>query len=1065
MFVRTIFVVLCVVISFFLFLSFQNSSKNTALEALKEKALEFESNQQFDSAAIYFAKARTLADKSNVKESRQSVLEAEMFFWVNRSDKKLHEVKKHLHSLWPVYNSDVKFRVNYYDAKSILFLKNSVRDSFDYFFEKTVAELKISKDTKYEITYYSLVAQLFMANDDFFGAKKYVVLAENCIQENPPKNKNDLSGYFFVATEFYTKYGDYEKALRATLNSLEILKNETPDDVVEISNTLNNLGAIYDGLEDFENAEKYYNESLKLSLKFDNNASIGISYNNIGNVALTLNKNNDYKISTEAFKTSLSYSKGNSLIDIQNKIISYQGLTWLYIKQNKLDSAKYYVESLLELQKISNYREEFTYQRIGKIAQMEKDFNRAIYFFEKALGIFRNKLGDKHPDTSWTLNRLAEVFIDQKKYLQASPLLQKAIASNTTEGVDSLNLRQNPDVSKVIDRDLMLYQLNTKIALLDSMRINGLAGIKSLDVYNAAVASVDLILYINQNVQHAASKSYWLNKESVRIFEQAIYYALLVAEEEKNNKYKDQAFLLAEKSKSILLFESRKEKSAARFAGVPDSLTEKENSLKRLFYSLEKKRNNALLEKDSQLISAFDRELLEIQMNIESLRSLLKKSYPEYYRLKYQELNIKPSDITTKLNDSTVILEYFQGKNRSFVFVLRNNAFECHQVLADSTLTNKALNFQKLVADLPYAINSPEEYFRKYSNAALEQYNLWLKPYLKAEDRSKRLVIIADGTLSYLPFEALLTQKPEISNGINYSKLPYLMNDYTVNYNYSAQLWLDHRKPKRQLNGKILAMGPSYTDGENDSTVVYRQLRSEKEVRQRGGVKDLPGASKEISMLKNNYKGKYFDEFDASEKNWKNEASNYGILHFAMHGLLDENEPEFSSLVFSEDGNKEEDNFLYAYEIKELNLNASLAVLSACETGAGMYQGGEGVVSLGRGFMYAGVPSIVMTLWKLNDQSASDLIADFYANLQDGQQKDQALRNAKIKYLEKSNGMAAHPALWACFIQLGDYSAIKIDKIGNFNYLIYVGLFLSAIGVLYFYFRRRKNSNQNKIEF
>jgi hypothetical protein len=135
MFVRTIFVVHCVVISFFLFLSFQNSSKNTALEALKEKALEFESNQQFDSAAIYFAKARTLADKSNVKESRQSVLEAEMFFWVNRSDKKLHEVKKHLHSLWPVYNSDVKFRVNYYDAKSILFLKNSVRDSFDYFFE------------------------------------------------------------------------------------------------------------------------------------------------------------------------------------------------------------------------------------------------------------------------------------------------------------------------------------------------------------------------------------------------------------------------------------------------------------------------------------------------------------------------------------------------------------------------------------------------------------------------------------------------------------------------------------------------------------------------------------------------------------------------------------------------------------------------------------------------------------------------------------------------------------------------------------------------------------------
>jgi tetratricopeptide (TPR) repeat protein len=337
--------VIPVIFGLFLFLlfSFQFSSNNSVVEELKEKAMEFESNQQFDSAAFYFAKARALADKSNVKESRQAVIEAEINFWVNRSDKKLNEVKSQLHLLWAVYNTDAKFRINYYDAKSILFLKNAVPDSFDYFFDKTVAELKINKNTEYEITYYSLIAQLFMANDDLFGAKKYVVLAENCIRENSPKNKNELSAYFFVATEFYTKYGDYEKALRATLNSLEILKNETPDDVVEISNTLNNLGAIYDGLEDFENAEKYYNESLKLSLKFDNNASIGISYNNIGNVALTLNKNNDYKISTEAFKTSLSYSKGNSLIDIQNKIISYQGLTWLYIKQNKLDSAKYYV--------------------------------------------------------------------------------------------------------------------------------------------------------------------------------------------------------------------------------------------------------------------------------------------------------------------------------------------------------------------------------------------------------------------------------------------------------------------------------------------------------------------------------------------------------------------------------------------------------------------------------------------------------------------------------------------------------------------------------------------------
>ena len=266
MFVRITFALLLIFASFFLFISFQNSSKNTAVDALKDKALEFESNQQFDSAAFYFAKARALADKSNVKESRQAVLEAEINFWVNRSDKNLNEVKSQLHLLWAVYNTDAKFRINYYDAKSILFLKNAVPDSFDYFFDKTLAELKINKNTEYEITYYSLIAQLFMANDDLFGAKKYVVLAENCIRENTPKNKKELSAYFFVATEFYLRYGDCEKALKATLNSYEIIKTESPDDKVEISNTLNNLGVAYECLEDYENAEKYFNESLKISL-------------------------------------------------------------------------------------------------------------------------------------------------------------------------------------------------------------------------------------------------------------------------------------------------------------------------------------------------------------------------------------------------------------------------------------------------------------------------------------------------------------------------------------------------------------------------------------------------------------------------------------------------------------------------------------------------------------------------------------------------------------------------------------------------------------------------------
>jgi hypothetical protein len=134
-------------------------------------------------------------------------------------------------------------------------------------------------------------------------------------------------------------------------------------------------------------------------------------------------------------------------------------------------------------------------------------------------------------------------------------------------------------------------------------------------------------------------------------------------------------------------------------------------------------------------------------------------------------------------------------------------------------------------------------------------------------------------------------------------------------------------------------------------------------------------------------------------------------------------------------------------------------VLSACEAGTGKYQRGEGVMSIGRGFMYAGVPSVVMTLWKLNDQSAAELIGNFYKNLAKGMQKDKALQQAKIQYLEASNNNTAHPALWACLMQLGDYSPVKIEKVNYFNYLI-ISLVLGSVLALLIFFYRRKLMQQ-----
>ncbi len=1045
--------VIPVIFGLFLILlfSFQISTPLKTIVELREVADKLAYNEQFDSAAFYYEKARKLAKEKKMDEELILILKKELILWTARTDLDIPPKRKKIALYWNEFQATPRFRQYFYDAQSSFFLYEMKLDSFQVYAEKTLAEIAINKDWDFEVNFYTFLAQQFLHADDFVSAFKYLKKAEISLQKCIDPKDIGLLDFYYVCNEIYNLHGEYELALKYSLICLELEFKTNSYKYQNLKTAFVNVAVNYNELGDFENGLKYYNEALKIQLKTNEVYEASILYENMGGCYLSLNR---FDEAYEFFKKAVELSQKEEEPIVMNQISVYRSMADFLIKTNRTDSAIIFVEDLLEFQKNTKRSLDRSYEVIGRVYTKAGEFKKARYYYEKAVQIVNQKFEKKNYRTSNVYYSFAGLCLAEGKLKEGLGHIQKAIYANTTEEIDSVNYRSNPDPKFVNNKELMMNGLRLKSIILDSMRVNKIDQISAVDIFAVSKVTSDLLLHISQTVNYR-SKLVWLNKKAHTYFQHAIYYSILAAEETKEEKYKEEAFLISERSKSILLYESLKEKTSNKFGTVPDSLLLRENRLKKFANLVERKKRDAIVENDSQAILSFEKDLLEIQQEIDIIAYIIKKDYPDYHKLKFQLLNIKPKDVMSKLDDKTITLEYFQGKNRSFVFVLRKNDFECHQVIADSTVTNSVLDFQKLVADLPYAINSPEEYFRKYSNAALEQYNLWLKPYLKAEDKSKRLVIIADGTLSYLPFEALLTKEAEISKDPNYAKLPYLLNDYTLNYDYSAQLWLEHKEPRKQLNGKILAMGPSKKIESKDTSSITIQNTNKKELRLRSDAKDLPGAEKEILALKNEYQGKYYDKFEASEKNWKKEAKDYGILHFAMHGLLDENEPEFSSLMFSDNGDKEEDNFLCAYEIKESKLNASLAVLSACETGAGKYQRGEGVVSLGRGFMYAGVPSVVMTLWKLNDQSATELISDFYANLQAGQQKDKALRNAKIKYLEKSNGMSAHPALWACFIQLGDYSPIFLAQKSYFNYLIISAVIGSVIVLLLFFYRRK----------
>jgi CHAT domain-containing protein len=286
--------------------------------------------------------------------------------------------------------------------------------------------------------------------------------------------------------------------------------------------------------------------------------------------------------------------------------------------------------------------------------------------------------------------------------------------------------------------------------------------------------------------------------------------------------------------------------------------------------------------------------------------------------------------------------------------------------------------------------------------------------------KKTKLVIIPDGVLNYLPFETLLTEIKKDNKKILYSDLPFLVKKYPVSYVQSASVLknLLSQEPGKgnagSVNKKLIAFGdPVYEAGKDTSlTSVIRFNR-------------LEFSGKEVEKIASFFKpgsAEIFLRDDATEENVKgnSELRKYNYIHFATHGLIDEKKPDLSSLVLTQHSNPGEDGFLRATEIFNLDMNADLVVLSACQTGLGKLVRGEGMVGLTRAFMYAGTPAVMVSLWSVSDISTATLMGEFYKNLvKENLYKTDALRKAQLTLLKDEK--YAHPFYWAPFVLVGDW--------------------------------------------
>jgi CHAT domain-containing protein len=309
----------------------------------------------------------------------------------------------------------------------------------------------------------------------------------------------------------------------------------------------------------------------------------------------------------------------------------------------------------------------------------------------------------------------------------------------------------------------------------------------------------------------------------------------------------------------------------------------------------------------------------------------------------------------------------------------------------------------------PRYLFTKNEDSKQYCVSANKLYNILIQPF-SALIHDKKITIIPDGKLSYIPFEALLVELPDTSSQIQFARLPYFIRNNTVNYAYSANLHFKFNDLQRKAGTKVLAFAPEY----KTDTVVFENEKI--------NLIPLPGVQREVDLIAKEVKTKVFKGNEASELNFRENSGDFEILHLAMHAFINDSLPAFSRFAFAQNNNEtpENDGWLNTADIYNLDLNARLTVLSACNTGSGSLKEGEGVMSLARGFLYAGCPSIVMTQWEVEDNAGTQIMSSFYNYLKKGHPTDEALRLAKLAYLEEANPRMAHPHYWLGYISIGN---------------------------------------------
>ena len=857
---------------------------------------------------------------------------------------------------------------------------------------------------------------------------------------------NDQSGQALATLNIaysYSDLGDIQKAQNLFTQSLSLYK-ELGDKRGE-ARALTGLGSIHSFLGEKQAALDKHLKAMNLLRTIGDHAGEAVALNNIGQAYEDLN---NLSTALDNYKQALKLYQELGSLENESATRYYIGRTYNLLG-DKQGALQFFTESETLSKQVGQRRvRAYALSAISAIKSSAGQRTEAVAQLQQAVRLYRD-IGDRRGQAV-ALSELGNIHRAMGLNRKALTCHKRARALYHAAGNRHGEATALYDMA-VVERDLS----NFKPALSHVKESNEL-----IEILRSQIISPDLRASYYASVHKHAE----------------LYIDLLMrlGSLQGDKQAQANAFEISEHTHSRSLLEILGEAPAQIKQGVNPMLLEQERVLQqklnaKTLYHMRVLENSA----EPGELETVARDLRELTTSYRELQTQIKQQSPRYANL-VQPQPLKLEQIQAELSDDTILLQYSLGTDRSYLWAVTKDLLTAYELPARDVVENLVKSVcQSLVArqtiadsDLNAYSNQVAGADQQYWKQAAQLSEMLLGPVVD-RIKGKTILVVADGALHYLPFEAL----PQLGDRDQSSPEPVpLIIDHEIVNLPSASILATIRQNLRvdSPHDKLIAIlaDPVFSPGDprvNGSSSA--SLQQDSLVRGKGVLPRLPATKQEAEAIMAIVTGgtsMMATGFDADRTVVLSaELGKYKVLHLATHGMVDVENPEMSGIMFSlvnEEG-KTKEGFVQLHDIYNLNLsNTRVVVLSACETGLGKNVRGEGLVGLSRGFIYAGASTVIASLWKVDDSATSQLMTQFYKGMfEDRLTPSAALRKAKVNMWRQSRYRA--PFYWAAFVLQGEYKekvAVPTATQFPFRKAMFTIPVLIVVGVLILLLTRRR---------